>query len=391
MMSSTRKALPVLFLVMFLVMLGFGIVIPVLPLYARELGASSLTLGWLMATYSFMNLLFSPIWGNISDRMGRKPVMLIGLLGFGIAYVAFGLATELWQLFVSRILAGALSAAAMPTAMAYVADITTEETRGKGMGMIGAAAGLGFIFGPAIGGSLSKWGYDKPFIFAGMLAALTFIVASIVLKESLPKEKRRSHGKKTSRWAAFRGSLVYLYIMSFVVSFSLAGLESTFAFYAVDKLHMTSVQLGYVFVVMGVVGAFIQGGLIGKLIKRFGEDRVIQIGLLVSAIGFILIVWATDIVTGAIFLAVFGAGNGMIRPSVSALISKRTTSGQGNALGLLGSLDSLGRIAGPPVGGLLYAKGMTFPYYSGAIMSIVALLLLFYFQKLVQTREDASV
>lgn len=154
---ENKRALPILFLVMFLVMVGFGIIIPVLPFYAEELGASPAELGLLMAVYSFMQLLFSPVWGKISDKIGRKPVMLIGIAGLSISFFLMAIANHLWMLFFARIIGGLLSAANMPTTMAYAADITTPENRSKGMGMIGAAVGLGFIFGPAIGGVFFRY------------------------------------------------------------------------------------------------------------------------------------------------------------------------------------------------------------------------------------------
>ncbi|MFL6562401.1 MAG: MFS transporter, partial [Bacillus sp. (in: firmicutes)] len=154
---QSKSALPILFVVMFLVMVGFGIIIPVLPFYAEEIGANPTELGLLMAVYSLMQLIFAPMWGQVSDRIGRKPVMMIGITGLGLSFLIQALSTELWMLFAARIIGGILSSANMPTAMAYVADITTEENRGKGMGIVGAATGLGFVFGPAIGGIFSKF------------------------------------------------------------------------------------------------------------------------------------------------------------------------------------------------------------------------------------------
>ncbi|MBL0386420.1 MFS transporter [Tumebacillus sp. ITR2] len=376
---QTKKALPILFLVMFLVMLGFGIIIPVLPFFAQSFGASSLQLGFLMAVYSVMQFIFAPVWGGVSDRIGRKPVMLIGILGLALSFFAFAFAGQLWELFAIRIVAGILSSANMPTVTAYVADITLPEERGKGMGMIGAAVGLGFVFGPAIGGIASKGGYSMPFLIAGISSAVTFLFVLFVLKESLPPEKRKQSGVKESRWKAFSGNLATLYIMNFVVSVSMAGLETTFAYYGADKAGLDTLHLGYIFMIMGFAGALVQGGLIGRLIKKFGEGAVIQMGLVISAVGFGLILLTDSFWTAALYLSIFGIGNGFMRPSVTALISKRTTAGQGNASGLLSSFDSLGRIVGPPVGGALYAIGTGFPYVSGIILSAVALVLYYVF------------
>ncbi|MFT9846529.1 MFS transporter [Aneurinibacillus sp. REN35] len=374
---ENKKALPVLFAVMFLVMVGFGIIIPVLPFFAEQVGATPAQLGWLMAVYSLMQLLFAPMWGSISDRIGRKPVMLIGITGLSLSFFLFAFSDELWMLFAARILAGFLSSANMPTTMAYVADITTPEDRGKGMGIIGAAVGLGFIFGPAIGGIFSKNSLSTPFLIAGIVSAITVFFVLFVLKESLPKEKRIQSSSKTkeSRWKAFSGPTSVLYVLQLFVSFSLAGLEATFAYFAFDRAGIGTTNLGYIFMIMGLAGAVVQGGLVGRLTKKFGEGAVIQMGLVVSAIGFGLILFTNSFTTAAIFLTIFGLGNGVIRPSVSALITKRTEVGQGSATGLLSSFDSLGRIAGPPIGGMLYSMQIGLPYVSGLIISALAFIL----------------
>ncbi|MED0674385.1 MFS transporter [Aneurinibacillus thermoaerophilus] len=385
---ENKKALPLLFVVMFLVMVGFGIIIPVLPFFAERVGATPEQLGWLMAVYSLMQFLFAPIWGRISDKIGRKPVMLIGIAGLSISFFLFAISTKLWMLFAARILGGLLSSANMPTTMAYVADITTPENRGKGMGIIGAAVGLGFIFGPAIGGVFSKTSLNMPFFIAGMVSAITFFFVLFFLSESLPAEKRtmQNTDTKESRWKAFNGPVAVLYVLQLFVSFSLAGLEATFAYFAAARAGVNTTQLGYIFMIMGVAGAIVQGGLVGRLTKKFGEGAVIQAGLVISIIGFGLILLTNSFVTAAIFVTIFGIGNGVIRPSVSALVTKKAKGGQGSATGLLSSFDSLGRIAGPPIGGALYSTQMGLPYISGMLISAVAFILYWIYIK----REQKS-
>ncbi len=354
-MIDTKKALPILFAVMFLVMAGFGIIIPVLPFYAENIGASPTELGYLMAVYSLMQLLFAPMWGRISDRIGRKPVIMIGILGLAFSFFLTGASDTLGMLFVARIVGGALSAANMPTAMAYVADVTTPENRSKGMGIIGAATGLGFVFGPAIGGVFSKIDLSIPFFVAGGFSLFTFFLVLFFLKESLAQENRgQSEKEKTSMWQSFKGAQSILFILQLFISLSLAGLETTFAYFAAKKAGLGTVQLGYVFMIMGLVSAFIQGGVMGRAAKRYGEGMVIKAGIVISAIGFGLILLVDSFLTAAIFLSIFGIGNGVIRPAVSALLTKTVTSGHGSVTGLLSSFDSLGRIAGPPIGGALY-------------------------------------
>jgi MFS transporter, DHA1 family, multidrug resistance protein len=373
---NTKKALPILFLVMFLVMVGFGIIIPVIPFYAEEIGASPTELGLLMAVYSLMQFLFAPMWGRISDRIGRKPVIMIGILGLSLSFFLMAISTQLWMLFAARIIGGFLSSANMPTVMAYVADITSEEDRGKGMGIIGAAVGLGFIFGPAIGGVFSQSSLSMPFYIAGATSLITFLFVTFVLKESLSAEQRNSQEReRTSLLKAFTGSLSTLFLLQLFVSLSLSGLEATFAYFAAEKAGLGSVELGYIFMIMGLAGAVVQGGLVGRLTKTFGEGAVIQLGIVISAIGFGLILLTENFGTAALFLTIFGIGNGLIRPSVSSLLTKKSTIGHGGTTGLLSSFDSLGRIIGPPLGGWLFSIAIGMPYISGIILSAIALVL----------------
>jgi MFS transporter, DHA1 family, multidrug resistance protein len=371
-----NNALPLLFFVMFLVMVGFGIIIPVLPFYAVEIGASPTELGLLMAVYSLMQLLFAPMWGRISDRIGRKPVMIIGIIGLAISFFMMAVSTKLWMLFAARIIGGFLSSANMPTTMAYVADITTPENRGKGMGIIGAAIGLGFVFGPAIGGVFSKTSLSMPFYIAGISSLLTLLLIIFRLKESLSLDERQKLAvNKTSLWENFGGSLSMLYILQLFISLSLSGLEATFALFAAEKAGMDAVQMGYVFMIMGLAGAFVQGGLMGRLTKQFGEGLVIQGGIIISAIGFALILLVDDFTTATVYLTIFGIGNGVIRPSISSLLTKLSPAGHGSATGLLSSFDSFGRIVGPPLGGWLFSISYGLPYISGAIISVMAFTL----------------
>lgn len=378
---TTKKALPVLFAVMFFVMVGFGIIIPVLPFYAEQLGASPFQLGLLMAVYSIMQFIFAPMWGRVSDRVGRKPLMLLGILGLSFSFFLMALAHQLWVLFVARILGGFLSSANMPTVQAYVADITSEEDRGKGMGVVGAAVGLGFVFGPAIGGIFSQMSLAMPFYVAGISSLITFFLVLFIVKETLPKEARGQAvlAKKTSFFQFFKGATSILCFLQLFVSVSLAGLEATFAYFAAERAGLGAVELGYIFMIMGLAGAFVQGGLVGRMTKKFGEGVVIQVGIVTSAIGFGLILFVDSFLTAAIFLSIFGIGNGVIRPSVSALITKTATSGYGRATGMLSSFDSLGRIIGPPLGGWLFSIAIGLPYITGIALSVVAFFLYYIF------------
>lgn len=385
---QTKTALPLLFVVMFLVMVGFGIIIPVLPFYAEEIGANPTELGLLMAVYSLMQLIFAPIWGQVSDRIGRKPVMMIGITGLALSFFIQAISSQLWMLFVARILGGILSSANMPTAMAYVADITTEENRGKGMGIIGAATGLGFVFGPAIGGIFSKISLNMPFYLASGSSLITLVLVFLLLKESADKKKTV---KRDSIWKAFNTNVSVLFFVQLLISLSLSGLEATFAYFAAKRAGLGSTQLGYIFMIMGFGSALVQGGLVGRFTKKYGERSVIQGGIIISAIGFGLILLVHSFTTAAIFLTIFGLGNGVIRPSVSSLLTKMSTAGHGSSTGLLSSFDSLGRIIGPPIGGWLFSLSIGLPYISGAIISMAALLLFVLFRPQVTTVKSTNM
>ncbi|ABO66809.1 MULTISPECIES: MFS transporter [Geobacillus] len=366
-----RRPLLLLWMVMFLVMSGFGIIIPVLPFLAEEVGATPLELGLLMAVYSLMQLLFSPVWGQLSDRYGRKPVLLIGITGLSLSFFLFSVAETLIMLFVARFLGGALSAAAMPTVMAYAADVTPPDERGKAMGAIGAATGLGFICGPAIGGMFSQTSLHLPFAIAGALSAATALFVWLALPEpSRLSTTAKSEGQRSLR-EMIQSPLLYLYLLQWTATLALAGLEATFAYFADRRAGLDSVQLGYIFMIMGIASALVQGGLLGRLIKRFGEGRVLQGGLAVSALGFAAILLVQDFWTAALFLSIFGIGNGVIRPCVSSLITKQAAGRQGSAAGLLSSFDSLGRIIGPIVGGGLFSYMAGLPYLLGIVLCVV--------------------
>jgi multidrug resistance protein len=373
-----RRILGILFAVLFIVMMGFSILFPVEPYYARTFGGTAATMGWLMACYSLAQFIFSPIWGRLSDRVGRKPIMLVGLAGYALSMTLMGFATSLPGLFVARTLAGILSSATLPTAMAVIADSTTESERAKGMGILGAAFGLGVIFGPFIGGTLGAVQITLPFFISAGLAAFTFLLVLAILPESHKVRDRASADaaphRAGSRWSAFNRETVGLYLMAFVVTFSLAGLETSFPFLASDRLGLNERSVGYVYAVMGFVAAVVQGGLVGVLKKAIGEERMIPAGLFVSALGMAGIAIAPSPVMATVAISLFGAGHGLIRPANASLISQRAKVGHGLAIGLLDSMDSLGRILGPVVGGALYAMRGSLPFVSGSVMNVLALV-----------------
>lgn len=374
-----KKQLAIIGVLLMSIFIGFGIIIPVLPVKVDETH-----LGLLLSVYSAASFFMSPFWGRLSDRIGRRPLIMIGTLGFSVSFLLFGLAGDnLVLMYISRILGGLFSGAATACAVAYVADITTEENRTKGMGVVGMSIGLGFIFGPAVGGILSVFSYELPFFVSAGLALVTFFFAFSFLKESLPPEKRSQPSEdKPSRWIAFTGSLKYLYVLSFFVTFSLAGLETTLQLFQTAKIGATPLQIGLMFAFSGVIGAAVQGGYIRRKVKKGDEEKTVRAGLILSAVGFILLLFSSNIYNAAIFLCVFSVGNALIRPCVTSLITQKTTVGQGVATGLNSSMDSLGRIVGPLLGALFFKLDMMLPFISGAIFSLGALALLYQYRVL---------
>ncbi|MGZ9587048.1 MFS transporter [Paenibacillus marinisediminis] len=371
-----NKQLTVVVLMLMMVFIGFGIVIPVLPLMITDAGANEMHLGLMLSLYSLVSFIVSPLWGGLSERVGRRPIILTGIFGFALSYLMFGLSGgSLVMMYASRLLGGLFAGAVTAVIVAYVADITTDENRTKGMAMVGVAIGLGFTFGPAFGGLLSQFGNPVPFFAASALTFITSVMGMVVLKESLPAEKRRSkHQPAPSRWSAFTGRMKYLYVLSFFVTFALAGLEATLLYFQSIKIPgITAVDIGWMFFFCGLAGALVQGGIVRRYIKKGGEKNAIVIGLVISAAGFILLLFSSNVWNATVFLCIFGIGNALIRPCVTSLISQKTTVSQGVASGLNSSMDSFGRIAGPLTATALFNVQAGLPYIAGAVLSVVAI------------------
>lgn len=369
-----KKQMGIIMVLLITVFTGFGMIIPIMP----ELVKEPFHLGLMLALYSAVSFFLSPLWGALSDRIGRRPVIMIGLIGFGVSFFLFGIANDLlWMMYASRILGGFFSGAAVSSAVAYVADISSEEDRTKSMGLVGMSIGLGFILGPAIGGLTGQISLQLPFYIASGLSLFLAVFAYFYLTESLiGNEKQTTKHQKVSRWTAFAGSLKYLYVLSFFISFTLAGLESTLQYFQVIKIGATTQEIGMMFAVIGVVGALIQGGVVRR-IKKGKETRYLLLGLLLTSFGFFLITFSSNFWTATLYLAIFGVGNALLRPTVTSLITQKTTVGQGVASGLNSSMDSLGRMSGPILGTLLFKQQIYLPYICGSIISILAIYLLY--------------
>lgn len=372
--------LVIVFVTVFIDLLGFGIIIPLLPFYAESFGASALMIGLLGTSFSLMQFVFSPVWGRWSDKIGRKPIILLGLLGSGLSYVTLALAGSLVLLFVARIIGG-IAGANIPTAQAYIADITAPEDRARGMGLLGVAFGMGFIFGPAIGGLLSRISPETPMWCAAALCFANFAAAWFFLPESrVATASTKTLGRMEAfRHAMSKPTLLLILALYFIVTMAFSAFEATFALFSEARFGYTAASIGFLFTFIGVILALIQGVCVGWVVKRIGERRLIPLALfLISmSIGMLPFVWNVPALLVA--LGLLAVGMGFNSPSLSSMVSQLSDADdQGGTLGLASSLASLGRVVGPAWGGYLYdVHGMTTPYLGAAALMFFAVAVSF--------------
>ena len=382
---KSGSPLLVIFLTVFIDLIGFGICLPLLPKYAERYGAQGWQIGAAMGVYSLMQLVFAPWWGQLSDRIGRRPVLLVSNFGSIIAYGLFGLSasyigdTGFWILIGSRIFAG-ICGANLSVASAYIADVTTPEKRSKGMGLIGMAFGLGFILGPVIGSQAFKhFGLAGPGAVAAGICAINFLLGCFILPET--RKKDAAPAIRRPRFAQIRhvlgmkevGFLIGIY---FLGTFAFTAFESTLPLLLDTKLHYDEEHVGYVFAFCGIMAAMVQGGGIGRLVKSFGERRLIGASLLVVAVSLVLMPLANSLPTMLAALAVFAIGSGINRAPTMGLISQLSPADeQGTTLGVAQSAGTLARVLGPTVATTLYDLWLPAPYLACATIALLAGLL----------------
>jgi len=354
-----------IFLTVFIDMVGFGIVIPVLPLYAEHFHATPVEIGWLTGIYSGMQIIFVPILGKLSDRFGRRPILIVSLAGTAVGFLIMGWATSLPLLFVARIIDGA-SGGNISTAQAYIADISTPENRSRSMGLIGAAFGLGFTFGPMIGGIMSRISYGAPFYFAAALAAVNVVLLYFILPESLSAEHRAHPADRSRMIEIFQhgngrlfGTIVATYFFT-ITGFAI--MTTLFALFTEKHFGFDAHQTGYVFGFIGIISVILQGGLIGRLIKLFGETTLARFGLLGLSIGLALLQCVPTITMLLLVSGMIAIANGLSTPTLNGLASQMIDRGwQGRALGIMQSAGSMGRLIGPLLAGWLLTFDLNRP------------------------------
>lgn len=362
--------------------MGFGIVLPLLPFYADRFGASGTQVGLLITVYSIAQLFLAPVWGRLSDRVGRRPILILGLMGSAASYVVFAYADTLAILFISRIMAG-VGGATVPVAQAYIADITPPERRAGNLGLIGAAFGLGFIFGPALGGVLAPISPEAPGLAAAALCFGNGVLALFYLPESLSREERevRDRGLTPARLRDFRIALsspvtARILLLSFLFTVAFAAMQPTFPLFGSIRFELRERHVGYLFAFLGIVSAIMQGGLVRRLVPLLGETRLIQLSGVPFIAGLLAIAFAQSIGVLLMGLALLAVGFGGTLPSIVSLLSRVAPPQlQGSILGVGQSVGSLARIVGPTLAGVAYdLRGIEWPYLGGAWVAAAALL-----------------
>ncbi|WP_028391678.1 MFS transporter [Bacillus cihuensis] len=381
MSKKTLQQFPLLILManMFIVMTGIGLVIPIMPTIIHDFGAGGKTFGFLIATFALAQFIFSPIAGDLSDRFGRKKIIVFGLILFALSQFIFAFSQQLILLFISRAIGGMGAAFLIPSMMAFVADITTVENRAKGMGRLGASMSLGFVVGPGIGGFLAAFGVKAPFFIAGAVAAIAVILSLFFLKEPTRSAISEQPAKRTSLINQLAVSVkkpyFILLLMMFTLSFGLANYQSTISLFTDVKFGFSPFDISMLMVVGGSIGVIVQAFVLDRVLHRFGEVRVMNSMLVVTAISLISLLFATGFVSVLIVSTFFFIATSLVRPAINTTVSKMAGSEQGFAAGMNNAYMSIGNMVGPALAGALFDINMGLPYIFGAIIIIVTLLI----------------
>jgi len=351
-----------LFTILFMA-IGFGIILPILPFYSQTFGATPFDLGMLTAIFALISLIFSPIIGKYADKVGRKKVLLAGTAVFSFSYILFAFAPSLQILFVARAIEALAAAGMFPICASLISDFTSEEQRGKAMALVGMTFSLGFILGPALGGLAEILSIQGAFIVAASLGAINFAFIFFNLKE--PREKPESRDiveKEVSLLHHISSPLLLIFASGMMIAFMIGGLQAVLALYTHDKMGFGAGDVGIIFTVIGILIMVFQF-ISGSLVSKWGEIRMIQVGMVLSALGFLLLVFSYDWLTLLLPLAILVLGNAFVFPSVSSLVSKRAKGKRGAVMGLVNSFQSLGQFVGPLLAGFLYTLNHAFPFY----------------------------
>ncbi|WP_342600498.1 MFS transporter [Psychrobacillus sp. FSL H8-0483] len=372
--KSNQFALYILMFNMFIAMAGIGLVVPVMPQYLETFGVAGQALGFIVASFALGQFLFSPIAGDLSDSFGRKKLIIVGLVVFSASQLWFGLATHEWMLYAARFVSGIGGAFLIPATMAFVADITSFEDRGKGMGLLGASMSLGFMIGPALGGFLAKVSLTFPFYMAALAAIISAVVSFIILPDiknvvsANPLEKKKRENILIQMKNSVKTPYFMMLIIIFVFSFGIANFQTTFSLYVDHKYNYTPQDIAVVLTVGGFIGVLIQTLVVSKLFKRFGELNVILVSLVVAALSFLLFFVVDGYWLILVVASIFSTATTLIRPAVNTVVSKLAGHEQGFAAGMNNAYMSLGNMIGPALAGILFDININIPFVIGSII-----------------------
>ncbi|GAB4296947.1 MAG: tetracycline resistance MFS efflux pump [Ignavibacteriaceae bacterium] len=386
---NKRTPLTLIFITVFIDLLGFGILIPILPTFAtKELGVDESAVGFAIAIYSLTQFFFNPVFGKLSDKYGRRPVIIFSLLLNSLGYLIFAFTTQYWMLIVARIIAGT-GGSSIGVAQAYIADVTTKEERSRGMGLIGAAFGLGFVFGPFIGGILSEFGYMITGFGSASFSFLAFIFTLILLPESnLNRGQKPSHRTllniEALRKISSQKDLSLLIFLFFILTFSIANIYGTFALLGHQVYGFSELQNGYIYSILGISSSLMQGGILNLLLKFIPRRLLILFGSLLMMFGLALLPYGGTFWGLAVIIVLLSFGTGSLQPILLSLVSEVThDSDQGMVLGINQSASAMARVLGPLWGGFAFEfLGYPFPFLTGALFtSVIFFTSIFYLPK----------
>ncbi|WP_010495918.1 MFS transporter [Paenibacillus elgii] len=382
--GSNWGPLVILMVNMFITMVGMGLIIPILPKFITEFGASGQDMGYLVAAMGVTQLIFSPIAGEMSDKYGRKIMIVGGIAVFALSQLLFGLAGQMWLLYVSRLLSGIGAALLTPAMMAYVADITQEKDRGKGLGLFSASMSLGVVIGPGIGGFLADYGLRVPFYVATAIAGVSVLLSLLFLPETQSREARQlartAERKRENLFkqllSSFRAPYFVLLLLIFMMTFGLMNFEAVISLYVDVKHGFTPKDISLMITLGALAGVFTQAVLFERLLRRFSERQILIAMFLLSAVMMLAVLVTKTYVSVFAVTILFFVATTIIRPAVNTLLSKMAGNEQGFVAGMNNAYMSLGTIAGPSIAGILFDVNVNYPYVLGAAFMVASTAML---------------
>jgi multidrug resistance protein len=367
--SKNSAALLILYITMFLVVAGFGIITPFFPFFAKEMGANAFELGLMVTLFSLAQVVAAPFWGRLSDRIGRKPVLIAGMAGYALSFYLLLWSPDLKILMAARVLGGLLSASAFPSAQAYLVDLTSPERRGFSMGYMAAASNLGFLLGPALGSLFAVFGIRVAFAIGGALILATAVLGAFLLpasRVSTPEAGETARQDPRAVWMAIFGRGSLLLWVTMLISFGSSTMYSILGYFMIEKFNALTSDSAIVYTLMGGISALLQAFVVGRALKRLGEDFLVIAALLLGVAGFVGLIYAPSLFILFLWVVVIGASMALARPAILVALSRRTQLGQGLTMGLQGSFDSFGRVIGPLWAGWAFGLTLASPYWSSA-------------------------